>query len=118
MSAIAFLVLYQLILQVKCQEMKTVVEGRNINTDIFCNLDREYHPLYWVIQGHIYAIENLPALFIARGHEGLTIPTVDRRMDGWRFQCFTVDSMRDDGTNPGLITILTVLYGENKMNIM
>ena len=91
---------------------KVAVEGLSRNVDILCNLDRQFHPLYWKIQGQIYDLYSIPELFIIREHEAITIPTVDRRMDGWDFQCFTVDPRRENRLHPGQITNLTVLYSK------
>ena len=93
---------------------KVAVEGVSINVDILCNLVRQFHPLYWRIQGRIYDLFSIPELFIIREHEAITIPTVDRRMDGWDFQCFTVDPRQENSLHPGQITNLTVWYGKFK----
>ena len=92
---------------------KTEVEGLSLNVDILCDLDRQFHPLYWDIQGRVYSLYTIPEIFIIRGHEAITLPTVDRRMDGWRFQCFTIDPRDEYSWNPGQITILSVIYSKS-----
>ena len=90
---------------------KTVVEGFSTNVDILCDLDRQFHPLYWRVDGLVFDLYNVPELFEVVEHEALTIGVVDRRMDGWRFQCFTVNPTRQDDETPGQMTLLTVVYG-------
>ena len=113
MAKLALLIVL-LLKEVTSQEMivKSVVEGLNTNTDILCNLDRQFHPLYWDIQGKIFDLGSIPSTFTVRGHEAISIPAVNRSMDGWRFQCFTIDLTSLDGLNHGLITILNVFFGE------
>lgn len=86
-----------------------VVEGHNFNTAITCDLE-QLHPLYWNINGMVYDLSNIPDLFIVQHSSGaLTIPEVDRRMDGWTFQCFTIG----ENSNYGGTSILNVtIYGE------
>ena len=94
------------------QPIKTVaVEGLSKNINILCDLDRQFHPVYWKIENQIYDLYNVPAMFIVRGHEAISMPEVDRRMNGWRFQCFTVEPTNEDGLNPGQVTILMVHFG-------
>ena len=90
---------------------KTAVEGVSRNINILCDLDRQFHPLYWKINELIYDQYNVPQIFTVVGHEALVISDVDRRMDGWRFQCFTVNPSSSDGLTPGFVTILTIIYG-------
>ena len=84
------------------------------NVDILCNIGRQHQPLYWRIQERIYDIDSVPGFFLVQGHDGLKIPTVDRRLNGWRFQCFTVDFNTAGGINPGQINELNVFYGESR----
>ena len=98
-----------------CAQQQTVVirvgEGISTNVNILCDLDRQFYPLYWRIQESIYDLYTVPEIFIVRDHEAITLPTVDRRMDGWRFQCFMVEPNNEDYINPGVITELSVIYG-------
>ena len=93
---------------------KTVVEGLSVNVDILCNIDRQLHPLYWKIQGKIYDLDSIPEFFDVHGHEALNLQNVDRRLNGWSFQCFTIDTSTSEGVYSGLITRLTVDYGEQR----
>ena len=102
-----------LIVRNQCQTTfaKTAVEGVSRNINILCDLDRQFYPLYWKINELIYDQYNVPQNFTVVEHEALVISDVDRRMDGWRFQCFTVNPSSSDGLTPGFVTILTIIYG-------
>lgn len=113
---IVTVILLLLLQQVTSQEIpKTAVEGLSTNVDFLCDLDRQFNPLYWDIQGRVYDLYSIPALFTVRGHEGITLGDVDRRMNGWRFQCFTIDPSTEEGFNPGLVTILTVIFNSKQL---
>lgn len=88
-----------------------VVEGLSSNINIPCDLDRQFHPVYWKIQGRVYDLYSIPRIFEMISHESITLPTVDRRMNGWTFQCFAIDPA-NEGLNEGTYTTLTVLYGK------
>lgn len=90
---------------------KTLIEDVSINVDILCGLDRQFRPLYWDIQGRVYDLYSVPSVFSINEDGDLRIATVDRRIDGWRFQCFTVDPNNEEWLNPGQITIVAVIYG-------
>jgi hypothetical protein len=90
---------------------QTVVEGLSSNVDIICNLDRQFHPLYWSIEDRIYELYHVPEIFSSISVEAITLESVSRRMDGWRLQCFALDPSREDGVMAGVITTLEVLYG-------
>lgn len=90
---------------------RRVVESLSININILCDLDRVFHPLYWKIQARVYDLDSIPEIFTMISDGSITLPMVDRRMDGWRFQCFTIDPNNEGGLNEGLITTLDVLYG-------
>lgn len=109
LKALSLLVL--LFQHVKSQNV-VAVEGLSMNVNILCDLDRQFHPLYWRIQEQIYDLYGVPAIFRVRGFEAITITSVDRRMDGWRFQCFTIDPSAEGGLKPGLVTTLTIVYGK------
>ena len=91
---------------------KLAVEGLSSNVDILCDLDRRLQPFYWDIQGQIYELYAVPEIFTVRGHGALNIAAVDRRLNGWRFQCFSLYPTPDEVVKQGQITILTVVYGE------
>jgi hypothetical protein len=100
-------VLLLLLQQATSQRMtpKNVVEGLSTNVDILCSLDRQLHPQYWKIEGRVYDLYSVPEIFEVRGHEAVRLANVDRRMDGWTIQCFTIGNEED---NLGIITILNV----------
>ena len=108
------------ILQVRNQHQTTGVEGVSRNLQILCDLvDRQFYPLYWKINELIYNQYNVPEIFTVIGHEAVVIiDQVDRSMDGWRFQCFTVDPTSSNGLTPGLVTILTIIYGNNLIELV
>ena len=85
---------------------QTVVEGISSYIDIICNLDRQFHPLYWRIQGRIYDLYNVPEMFTAISVEAITLGSVSRGMDGWTFQCFALDSTREGGLVNGVVNVL------------
>jgi hypothetical protein len=91
---------------------QTVVEGLNSNVDIICNLDRQFHPLYWSIEDRIYELYHVPEIFSSISVEAITLESVSRRMDGWRLQCFAFDPSSENGRIAGIITTLDVLYGK------
>ena len=70
--------------------LKRAIEHLSMNVDILCDLDRQLHPQYWEIQGRVYDLYSVPEIFEVRGHEAIRLATVDRRMDGWTFRCFTI----------------------------
>lgn len=90
---------------------RTVVEGRSTNIEIPCNLNRELHPLYWNITGRVYELFSVPAIFTATSPDALTLASVNRRMNGWTLQCFTIDPANENGLITGVTTVLIVLYG-------
>lgn len=92
--------------------MRTVVEGISTNIDILCNLDRRTDALYWKINHLIYDLYSVPKIFTILEHEALSLAEVDRRMNGWRFQCFTINPNIEGGLNLGRITVLVVVYGK------
>lgn len=92
---------------------KRVVEGLSINVDVICDIDRQLRPYYWKIEGKIFDLESIPEFFDMQSDHVLTIHIVDRRLNGWSFQCFTIDLSTSEGIHPGLITILTVYYNVN-----
>ena len=96
-----------------CQVIqKTALEGHTRSIDILCDIDQQIYPLYWNIQGKVYDLYSIPEIFEELDHEGIRLMTVDRRMDGWRFQCFTIGPNNEEGLNFGQITTLTVVYGK------
>lgn len=88
----------------------TVVEGESTNVNIICDLYRETGTLLWRIDGSVYYSDSVPQVFRAFGHAALTIESVDRRMDGWEFQCVVVT--KDSTVKYGQITVLRVLFGK------
>ncbi len=112
-SSYLIILLLLFVLNQQATTQTTAVEGRSRNVVILCDLDRSFHPLYWDIQGLVYDLYSIPKIFDVFTHEAITLPSVDRRMDGWRFQCFTVDLTNPEGLNPGLITTLTIFYGKD-----
>ena len=103
-----------LILASTCAQQQVVIrvgEGISTNVNILCDLDRQFYPLYWRIQERIYDLYTIPEIFIVSFHGAIALPTVDRRMDGWRFQCFTVEPNNKDYLNSGAITELRLVYG-------
>ena len=113
LSLLSLFLLLQASFQQATTSTRDVVEGLNANIDILCDLDRQLHPVYWKIQEQVYDLYGLPEIFTLRGHEAISLATVDRRMDGWRLQCFSVDNTRPGGLNPGMITILQVIVINN-----
>ena len=84
--------------EMSCQAIqKTALEGHTRTVDILCDLDQQIYPLYWNIQGKVYDLYSIPEIFEALDHEGIRLRIVDRRMDGWRFQCFTIGPNRAEG---------------------
>ena len=111
MASLLFVLLLQFEIAVSQATISvTAVEGRSINVAVLCDLDREFHPLYWEIEGRVYDLYSIPDVFLVMEHEALLIPEVDRRMNGWRFQCFTIDPNMEGNLNPGQITLLTVYF--------
>ena len=98
-----------LVLNSECQTpvVKTAVEGVSRNLAIVCDLSTFQ---YWKINELIYDKYNVPQIFTVE-YEGIVISNVDRRMDGWRFQCFTVDPNSSDGLRSGSVFILAIIYG-------
>lgn len=94
---------------------RTVVEGISTNVDILCNLDRQTDALYWKINHLVYDLYNVPKIFTILEYKALSLAEVDRRMNGWRFQCFTINPNIEEYLNLGRITVLTVIYGNNSM---
>lgn len=89
----------------------TVVDGVSTNVNILCNLDEQANTiLYWNISGLVFDLSSIPDIFVINGHESITIPAVDRRMDNWTFQCCTVNPT---GVNLGITSSLRVLYGKS-----
>lgn len=87
--------------------LRVIPEG--VHVDILCNLDiRRFHLLYWRIEGRIYELYSVPAVFRVSGGKDLSI-RVDRRMDGWSLQCFAINS--EGGLFPDEITVLDILSG-------
>ncbi len=82
-----------------------LAEG-NTDISILCHLDQ--HPLYWDIQGYIYDLHSLPEVFTRRERMAITIAVVERRMNGWRLQCFSTDHTNPEGLNSGQITELNI----------
>ena len=113
-----YFLVYLLVLTMSESEGLRAVEYLSTFVNILCNLDRQFHPLYWMIQDRIYDLYNVPEIFTERTYGGITLPTVDRRMDGWRFQCFTIEPSNEDNINPGEIRELTVIYGMHKVSLM
>ena len=88
----------------------TVVEGASTNVNIVCGLDRINNPpLYWIINQNMYDNSNLPYILKTTAYGILTLETVNRRMDGWEFQCVRVTSNKELICDP--MAILRVLYG-------
>jgi hypothetical protein len=107
------LLLCYLVLELVKSQNVVAVERLSSNVNILCDLDRDSHPLYWIIQGQVYELYSVPRIFRVRGYEAITLTSVDRRMDGWVFQCFNVNPDNEEGLTPGLITTLTVVYGKD-----
>lgn len=84
----------------------TVVEGFSTNTNIPCELNGHIEPLYWRINELVYDLFSVPTKFVADGYVRLIIYRVNRHMDGWAFQCFTLNDMNSQ------ISMLTVLYSK------
>ena len=100
--------------EMTCQAIqKTALEGHTRGVDILCDLDQQIYPLYWNIQGKVYDLYSIPEIFEVLDREGIRPRIVDRRMDGWSFQCFTIGPNNEEGLNFGQITTLTVVYGKN-----
>ena len=94
--------------------VKRVFEGLSGNVDLLCNIGRQHQPQYWRIQERIYDLDSIPEFFLVQEHGGLRIPRVDRRLNGWRFQCFAIDFNTTEGMNPGQIIELNVFYGKSR----
>ena len=91
-------------------EMITVYEGISTNVNILCTLDKEQpEPLYWKINENLYDLYNFPKIFISVTYGTLTLPFVNRRMDGWEIQCVRVTSTKE--LLHGEMTLLRVLHG-------
>ena len=84
-----------------------VVEGFSSNVNILCDLTRQPDPLYWRINGSVFDLYSVPAIFETDGFASLTIPTVNRHMDGWTFQCFTLSTQQRQIYSQ--ITVLSVI---------
>ena len=93
--------------------VKTILEGFGAqNVDFLCDIpDRQEHPLYWKINDYIYDLYHVPEIFEIQEHRGISIDVVDRRMNGWVLQCFTINPNLEDPFNPGLVTTLIVHPG-------
>ena len=103
-------VLFLMLANVQSLTVKRVLEGFSTNIDILCDLDLELHPQYWEIQGGVYDLYSVPEIFEVRGYEAITLANVDRRMNGWRFRCFTI--VNENNLNLGETTILEVVNGK------
>jgi hypothetical protein len=109
--ALSILFLVQLMMLPHIEGVRqTVVEGLSSNVDIICNLDRQFHPLYWSIADRIFELYNVPEIFSSISVEAITLGSVSRRMDGWRLQCFALDPSSENGRIAGVTTTLDVLY--------
>ena len=95
----------------ECVVQRRVAEGVSTNVDIQCNLDRHLHPKYWIIQGRLFDLGNVPEVFTVTGDEVIRIREVDRRMNGWRPQCYSTDSTNGNDFNLGVLTVISVFYG-------
>lgn len=75
-----------------------------------CSLNNFPGPLYWIIDELIYELYSVPG-FIVNGLEAITIPTVDRTLDGQSFQCLTFHNSSPVDPRLGSLTTLRVFYG-------
>lgn len=96
--------------------IKTVVEGFSTNVNIQCNINHGNSTIYWIINGQAFDLYDVPQVFKV-GYEALTLSRVDRSMNNWVFQCFTIDYNHERNLNLGLITELRVLYSEHNFLI-
>lgn len=84
---------------------KRLLEGQDGNTNIVCGV-YVGHVFYWNINGLVYDLYSVPAVFTVTPDGTLWLKRADRRMDNWRLQCFTITG--ESTQNTGQITILRV----------
>lgn len=93
-----------------------VTEGGSRNVHIICDLpmQSDIYALYWKIKGLVYEMHNLPVAFQVMNRRGLKIIEVDRRMNRWTFQCFTINPHHwEREIFHSSITTLIVNYGKS-----
>lgn len=78
-----------------------VVEGISTNVAIPCDLFGFSGALYWRIEGLTYDLYSIPG-FIVDGYASITLPTVDRRVNNYTFQCLALDNSSENGMRVGV----------------
>lgn len=108
----------------KIEHQETAVAGFSRNVKIQCSITADYEQesvtisgfdVFWIINGSVYGLLQVPRDFVVCSSENincLEIPNIESEMDGYTFQCVSIDHHRNTQYLGG-VTALTVITPQN-----